>query len=136
VTATVAPFPALRDVRGCGAGGPFAVGEGLPSARPASAAVRWGTEWSAPRAELAALAAENCEAAAALRFIRVPVWRRAPDGTVHLGDLRYGGTAGGFAAVATAARPAACPSPALVPPWTPPRRDALGGTVAAHGAGQ
>jgi inner membrane protein len=136
VTATVAPFPGLRDVRGCGGGGPFAVGEGLPSARPASTAVRWGTEWSAPRAELAALAAENCEVAAALRFIRVPVWRRAPDGTVLLGDLRYGGTAGGFAAIASAARPAACPNPALVPPWTPPRRDALGGTVAAGGVGQ
>ena len=130
-TARVAPFPALRDAASC-APSPLAFGDGfLPSTRAATSAVRWGGEWSAPRDELRALAAANCEVAAALRFIRVPVWRRAPDGSVALGDLRYGGAGGGFAAIQSAARPATCPPRALVPPWTPPRRELLG---AAPGA--
>jgi inner membrane protein len=120
--ATVAPFPELRDARACGTP---AVSLGLlPSPRRATPVVRWGGEWSAPRAELATLAAEHCDVAAALRFIRVPVWRRAPDGRIFIGDLRYGGFGGGFATLATPARPGACPE--HVPSWTPPRRDVLG----------
>lgn len=120
-TATVAPFPGLRGVDGC-ALAPMSL-DLLPSRRPPTAAVRWGAEWSAPRAELAAMAAANCDVAAALRFVRVPVWRRTPDGAVILGDLRYGGTGGGFATIVSPARPETCP--AHVPPWTPPRQDLL-----------
>jgi inner membrane protein len=121
-TATVAPFPGVRDVRGCG-GAAMSV-DMLPSTRAATPSVRWGAEWSAPRAELAEMAAGNCEVAAALRFMRVPVWHHQPYGAVVVGDLRFGGAMGGFATIATPARPTACPP--HVPPWDPPRRDALG----------
>ncbi|MHB1222687.1 MAG: metal-dependent hydrolase [Gemmatimonadaceae bacterium] len=130
--AAVAPFPALRPVARC-AGAAVDVGQDgqggggggdgtRPSARPATALVRWGGEWSAPRAELVTLARTNCEVAAALRFVRVPVWRRIADGGVRLSDLRFGD--GGFASITTASRPVRCPGP--VPDWTPPRSDVLG----------
>lgn len=124
--ASVAPFPALRAVDAC----PAPDGDGgdgtRPSPRPATRAVRWGTEWSAPRAELAALARANCEIASALRFVRVPAWARMPDGAVRLSDLRYGNGDAGFAELYAAADPARCPDPRAVPSWVPPRSDVLG----------
>jgi inner membrane protein len=117
-SATVAPWPALRDAGRCDApGGDVGM---QPSTRAASAQVRWGAAWSAPAAELRALAAASCEVMAALRFIRVPAWSVAGD-VVELADLRYGRR--GFAAVTLSARPAACPP--HVPPWVPPRADLL-----------
>jgi inner membrane protein len=125
--AAVAPFPALRAVERCPGAAADAGDDGSDgtrqSARRTTAGVRWGGEWSAPRAELVALARTNCEVAAALRFIRVPAWRRTADGGVRLSDLRFG-DGGGFASIATPARPARCPGP--VPGWTPPRSDLLG----------
>jgi inner membrane protein len=120
--ATVAPFPGLRDVHGCGP--PRAIDDAdMTSPAPsATRAVRWGWGWSAPSAELVALARSNCEVAAALRFIRVPVWDRLSGGTVRLTDVRYG--RGGFAEVVTSGPPATCPR--AVPPWEPPRRDVIG----------
>jgi inner membrane protein len=117
IDATVAPYPALRPVARCR-------GEGEPSSsgHATTTSVRWGREWSAPRAELATLASTRCEVAAALRFIRVPAWRTLPDGAVALSDLRYGGGRG-FADLELAARPARCPT--TVPAWVPPRRDLL-----------
>lgn len=95
------------------------------STRPSSAALQWDAEWSAPVAELQALAQESCPALAALRFIRVPAWSFAADSTAHVGDVRFGGGAGsGFSDVAVSRRSARCP--ADVPPWTPPRADVLG----------
>ena len=86
--------------------------------------MQWDAEWTAPHAELAALARESCPAMAALRFIRVPAWRAAGDSTVLLGDVRYGGAESGFTSVRVPRRSAACPD--AVPPWTPPRADLLG----------
>jgi inner membrane protein len=95
------------------------------SPRRSTAAVQWDTEWTAPHAELAALARESCPALAALRFIRVPAWRPLDDSTVMLGDVRYGGGSGnGFSDVTVPRRSATCPP--AVPPWTPPRADLLG----------
>jgi inner membrane protein len=122
-SAAVATVPPLRSAARCGTTASRTLDDAPPSTRPATRAVRWGREWSAPRAELAALAAANCEVAAAPRFMRVPAWRRTRDGGVELYDLRYG--AGGFADVVAPARPRECPRP--VPPWEPPRRDVLGG---------
>jgi hypothetical protein len=91
-----------------------------PSSRRSTPAVQWDREWTAPVAELAALARESCPALAALRFIRVPAWRALDDATVMLGDVRYGGGSGsGFTDVRVPRRSAACPD--AVPPWTPPR---------------
>src|SRR5687768_3122632 len=95
-----------------------------PSPRQSTPAVQWDSEWTAPHAEIAALARESCTALAALRFIRVPVWRAAGDSTVNLGDVRYGGAESGFSSVRVPRRSAECPD--AVPPWTPPRADLLG----------
>jgi len=111
-TVTVAPFPRLLPASRC-------AGAQYPSAtRPASASVRWRTEWSAPRAELAALARDNCVVAAALRFVRVPVWLRDTT-TVSIADLRFSRGGGGFAEIEAPIHPTTCP--AHLPPWTPPR---------------
>ena len=123
--AAVAPFPALRTVRACPAPDADGGASMIPSPRVATDAVRWGIEWSAPRAELAALARANCEVAAALRFVRVPAWRRMPDGAVRLSDLRFGNGDASFAEVYAAATPARCPSPRAVPSWVPPRADVM-----------
>jgi len=121
-SATVAPLPALRNAAACRHNG-----RGLSAAVPAgqvdSPALRWGGSWSAPLAELRALTTDNCEAAAALRFIRVPIWRSASNGDVVISDLRYGEGEGSFASVLARAG-ARCPNP--VPDWEWPRSDVLG----------
>jgi hypothetical protein len=95
------------------------------SSRQSTRTVQWDTEWTAPHAELAALARESCGALAALRFMRVPAWRALNDSTVMLGDVRYGGGSGnGFSDVSVPRRSAECPD--AVPAWTPPRADLLG----------
>jgi inner membrane protein len=99
------------------------------SARHSTRAVQWDTEWSAPVAELATLARESCLALAALRFIRVPVWRAMDAGTLTLGDVRFGGARRGFSAVTVARRAARCPP--NVPPWVPPRAELLDVSFAA-----
>lgn len=118
-TARVSALPALVPAARCGTryGGE---GEMRSSTRTSSAAVQWDREWSASSAELATLARESCPALAALRFIRVPIWRSLGDSAVMIGDVRYGsGTGGGFTDVRVPRRSAACP--AHVPPWVPPR---------------
>ena len=122
-TATVAPIPALRSAGAC-----RVVGRGDPdgstaTGRSDSPSIAWGRQWSAPVAELRALAAERCEVAAALEFIRVPIWSRSANGDVTLFDLRYGDGGDSFTTVVS--RPgAACPT--VVPGWREPRWDVLG----------
>jgi inner membrane protein len=145
-TATVAPWPRWRAASACprdiralrrardDAHAPDAepdvigaLGGGLRRpARPSTAQVRWRREWSAPLAELATLARAHCQAAAALRFMRVPVWDMRRDGIVLLSDLRYGFGGGGFADLVLEAKPRACPTG--VPPWVPPRRRLIDGS--------
>ena len=116
--ATVAALPSVRTAADC------ARDNAVPaSRRMATAAIRWGEEWSAPVAELRTLAREHCEVAAALRFMRVPAWERLGDGSVRVYDLRYNRGGGGFAEVVVPAWPTACP--AHVPPWTPPRQSLI-----------
>lgn len=118
--ATVAPFPRIRDAAECGPA-TRRLAEGREGDRPHSPAVQWGLAWNAPVAELRALADASCEISAALRFIRVPAWRREGDGPITFYDLRYG--EGSFASIV--ARPGAdCSYP--VPPWEWPRNDVLG----------
>jgi inner membrane protein len=123
-TARVSAAPWVTESARCGArdrAGPTF----RASSRRSTPAVRWDAEWTAPQAELAALARESCPALAALRFIRVPAWHAVDDSTVMLGDVRYGGGSGsGFSDVTVPRRSATCP--AAVPPWTPPRADLLG----------
>jgi inner membrane protein len=96
------------------------------SARAGGAAVVWRGVWERPAAELRALGAGNCAAAAVLRFARVPVWWDAGPDSLVVGDARYDREPGlGFAEFAVARRPAACPRG--VPGWRPPRADVLAG---------
>lgn len=122
-TARVSAVPAVTGASDCpardGAGPMF-----NSSMRRSTQAIQWDAEWTAPHAELVRLARESCPALAALRFIRVPVWRPVTDSTVMLGDARYGGASGdGFSDVIVGRRVATCPD--AVPPWIPPRADLL-----------
>lgn len=119
--ATVAPFASLHDVRSCSGGGNRTTG--ISAVTHADRAIAWGADWSAPVSELRALAA-NCEVAAALRFMRVPAWHVATDGSVLLYDRRFSDAeGGGFASIV--ARDGA-PCPPHVPDWEWPRSDVLG----------
>lgn len=122
-TARVSTVPSAVPAARCGqrATGGSALGV---STRTSTPAVQWGGEWAAPRQELEALVRESCRALAAMRFIRVPIWRTITDSTVLLGDVRYGGGGGGFADVRVPRNSAGCPRG--VPPWTPPRADLIG----------
>jgi inner membrane protein len=94
------------------------------STRRSTPSVHWEGEWSAPVAPLAILVRENCVALAAMRFIRVPIWRTLADSAVLLGDARFGGASGnGFTDVRVPRSPVSCPG--AVPPWRPPRADLL-----------
>ena len=118
-TASVAALPAVVPVERCAAPSGGATLGMRPAARPALAGVAWGESWEAPLAELATLARGSCQAAAALRFMRVPFWVPRGADSVVVGDLRYDRSPGDdFAELTVARRPATCPTG--VPPWEPP----------------
>jgi inner membrane protein len=108
-TARVSAAPSVTPAARCGARG----GAGpafRPSSRRSTSAVRWDGEWTAPSADIATLARESCPARAALRFLRVPVWRAVDESTVLLGDARYGdGSGAGFTDLRVPRRSARCP---------------------------
>ena len=88
-----------------------------------SAELHWYGEIASSLDRLRERVAADCEAAAAMRFIRVP-WLAAIEGDMVLGDLRYDREKElGFAELALQDPPGACPR--LVPPWQPPRADLL-----------
>jgi inner membrane protein len=134
----VAPFPGLRSAAQCAeryrtARMGASILAALPNASPAvpldsSRALRWRRSWAVPRSEMVALATERCEFAAALRFMRTPVWVERGNGTLLLSDARYGVSGGGFAEVMLEPYPAPCSLlRAWVPGWVPPRADVLRG---------
>ena len=102
----------------------------LPSTAPLervsgadTAELHWYGEIATALDQLKARVAVDCEAAAAMRFIRVP-WLATVDGVLVLGDLRYDREkALGFAEVALHDPPVDCPR--LMPDWRPPRADLL-----------
>lgn len=102
----------------------------LPSSAPLervqandTAELHWYGEVGTRLAGLKSRVAMDCEAAAAMRFIRVP-WLAAVGADLVLGDLRYDREKGlGFAEVALHDPPGPCPR--LVPDWRPPRADLL-----------
>jgi hypothetical protein len=84
--------------------------------------LKWYGQISSPLQQLRDVAKANCEAAAALRFIRAP-WLAEVEDQLTLGDLRYDREAeSGFSEIAVTDEPN-CPS--LVPQWVPPRLDLL-----------
>ena len=102
----------------------------LPSTAPLervqandSAELHWYGEVATGIEGLKSRVAMDCEAAAAMRFIRVP-WLATVGLDRVLGDLRYDREKGmGFAEVALHDPPGPCPR--LVPDWRPPRADLL-----------
>jgi inner membrane protein len=96
----------------------------IPVSADSSEEIKWYGQLSTPTDRLAALATTNCEAAAALRFIRMPWLANVSEGLV-LGDLRYDREEElGFAEIVIAAQPNC---PVFVPKWTEPRAyDVLG----------
>jgi inner membrane protein len=120
-TARVSAVPSITEASRCGARS--GAGETFqPATGRSTRAIHWDREWTAPSDQLATLAHESCPALAALRFIRVPVWRDVGTETILLGDVRFGdGSGNGFSDVRVPRRSPACPEG--VPPWTPPRAD-------------
>ena len=85
--------------------------------------LHWYGEIATDLEQLRRRVAADCEAAAAMRFIRAP-WLTTIDRATVLGDLRYDREkALGFAEIALRERPGTCPR--LVPDWQPPRADLL-----------
>ena len=84
--------------------------------------LQWHGQVSTPVEQLRSAAKTNCEAAAALRFIRAP-WLAMVDGELVLGDLRYDFEPElSFAEIAINDDPK-CPP--FVPSWREPRHDLL-----------
>jgi inner membrane protein len=118
-TARVSAAPSITEGSRCGARS-GAAGTFQPATRRSTPAIHWDAEWTAPTDQLVTLARESCPALAALRFIRVPIWRDVGGETVLLGDVRFGGGSGnGFSDVRVPRRSPACPE--ATPPWIPPR---------------
>jgi inner membrane protein len=123
--ATVAPWASLFSVDKCPDTEEHPTARFLPGARPSTRYVHWRGEYVAPLAELRALYRDNCQAAALLRFFRVPYWVPEGDGALVFGDLRYDRNPGlDFSDVRIEEKPTSCPK--AVPSWRPPRHDLLG----------
>lgn len=88
-----------------------------------SAHVQWRGVFRGSIRELAALAHARCEAAALMRFARVPFWKPTAADRVFIGDLRFDHASDlDFDELALdLSAPPRCPR--WVPPWRPPRAD-------------
>jgi inner membrane protein len=90
--------------------------------RESTPELKWYGQIASPLEQLRSVAKTNCEAAAALRFIRAP-WLATVENELVLGDLRYDREAElGFSEIAVTGQPGC---PAFVPQWTQPRLDLL-----------
>lgn len=121
--ATVAPFPNIRSANTCSAQQRGGTGSTTPSNRTSTSTIKWNGSWSRPVSELRDMVASSCEVAAAMEFIRVPVWQQRGKDSVQIGDARFGAAGSGFASVTASMQPTSCPR--FVPGWTPPRSDVL-----------
>lgn len=121
--ATIAPFHRIRSANKCATQQRGSVPGTALSNRMLTHDIRWGSEYHKPLSDLRRLASTSCEVAAALEFIRVPVWEEIKGDSVQFGDARFGSANGGFATVRAALHPAQCPR--FVPGWNPPRADLL-----------
>ena len=132
-TATVAPWGSGLNAAGCAAARPGASRNTLGSLPgtsrtvpfAASPAVAWGETWAVPRAEFVALAATRCEFAAAMQFMRTPVWALNARGTAEVADARFGIGGGGFAGLLVPANTVCTLMGKWLPPWVAPRAKEL-----------
>ncbi|MEO7361057.1 MAG: metal-dependent hydrolase [Gemmatimonadaceae bacterium] len=121
--ATVAPFASIRGASTCAGEPRGGTGSKKLSTRNSTEGIRWGSESQQPLADLINIVRTSCEAAAAMEFIRVPVWQETQADSVQLGDARFGSANSGFATVTASLHPTSCPR--FVPGWTSPRADVL-----------
>jgi inner membrane protein len=129
-TATVSVAPGIVRPERCGLQALGGTLDLRPPRDRGTASVRFEGEHQAPIAELGELWQKNCQAAAFLRWSRVPFWLERGS-QLYLGDLRYDRTSDeGFAELRTARFPAECPR--RVPPWIPPRADLVAGDPQAR----
>jgi inner membrane protein len=123
--ATVAILPSIIASDGCPEPRDIPTAPLVRSQLASRPELKWREEFVAPIGELSALARDNCQVAAFLRFGRVPYWTHAEADHLVFGDLRYDRNPGlDFADMRVQVRPTSCPR--AVPPWLPPRRDILG----------
>jgi inner membrane protein len=123
--AMLALAPSLIPAEGC-----LSRSLNIPSSAPLvrvqatdTVSLHWYGEIATDLGRLRSRVATDCEAAVAMRFIRVP-WLAVVERATVLGDLRYDREkALGFAEVELHDPPVACPR--LVPDWRPPRSDLL-----------
>ena len=124
--ATVATWPSVYPLDRCPDTEEHPTARFIPSDPPDTAFVHWRGEHVASLADLRALERDNCQAAALLRFFRVPYWVPEGDGKLVIGDLRYDRNPGlDFSDIRIEEKPTTCPTG--VPRWRPPRHDLLNG---------
>jgi inner membrane protein len=118
-------FPALLPAQKCPStsSNPPATSVLVPRRVAMSGQVQWVGEFAMSQAQLASLVSSHCQAAALMRFARVP-FAAELDHQWMMGDLRFErGRGGGMASIdLSPLPPGECPSPV---PWTPPRADLL-----------
>jgi inner membrane protein len=124
--AVVATWPALFPIGNCPDVKETPTAPLRPTSLAGTAHVLWRGEYVAPVARLRELDRDNCEAAALLRFFRVPYWVDDSEETLVFGDLRYDRNPGlDFSDARIHQSPSSCPP--HVPSWAPPRHDLLEG---------
>lgn len=95
----------------------------VPVPKESTEQMKWYGQISTPLARLGEVARNNCEAAAAFRFIRMPWLANVKEGLV-LGDMRYDREPElGFAEIVITDAPNC---PVFEPKWIEPRQDVLG----------
>ena len=120
---TVAPFASVVSAASCPAGESDSTAPLQKAEKSDSDSLRYRDTMRAPLAELRKLARENCQARAALIFMRIPYWVAAEEKVV-LGDLRFDRSKGlDFADLELEREPVSCPR--FLPGWIPPREALL-----------
>jgi inner membrane protein len=119
----VAPFASVVSVASCPAGETASTAPLQKTEKSDSDSMDYRDTLRAPLAELRRLAHENCQAHAALIFMRIPYWVER-DHDIVFGDLRFDRSVGvDFADLELEKEPVACPR--FLPSWTPPREELL-----------
>lgn len=120
---TVAPFASLVSASSCPTGESASTAPLQKNTKSDSDSLRYRDELEAPLEQLRKLAHENCQARAALIFMRIPYWVER-ENTIVVGDLRFDRSEGlDFADVEVEREPVSCPR--FLPGWTPPRDELL-----------
>lgn len=118
---TVAPFAGIVPVSACPSSESASTAPLQKSEKSDSHELDYRDTMRVPLAELRRLGHENCQARAALIFMRLPYWLER-DSDLVFGDLRFDrSTEMDFADLELEKAPGSCPR--FLPSWTPPREE-------------